>query len=129
MWVYGRENNQPYVFFQAIARKFTRVIPDGILNIVSLVISYLFDLYGLVSKFVCKKRLPLSMYYENVYSGCGRREKKYIIFDQLNPDYSKYYTEQEVISLLRASGFEDIKTYHRHGYSWTAIARKLSKSL
>jgi SAM-dependent methyltransferase len=127
MWVYGKENNQPYVLFQAVARKFTKLIPDLALDVISLGISYAFDLYGTFSKYIFKGKLPLSMYYINVYSGCGRREKKYIIFDQLNPDYSKYYTEQEVIELLSASGFAEILTFHRHGYSWTAIARKTSK--
>jgi SAM-dependent methyltransferase len=127
MWVYGRENNQPYVLFQAVARKFTKLIPDNALDVISLVISYAFDLYGVISKSIFRNRLPPSLYYKNVYSGCGRREKKYIIFDQLNPDYSKYYSENEVFTLLRSSGFEEIKTFHRHGYSWTAIARKTSK--
>jgi SAM-dependent methyltransferase len=124
MWVYGKENNQPYVFLQAAMRHMTRLLPDFLLDPISLVVSYLFDLYGFLSRFVFRNRLPLSMYYKHVFSGCGRREKKYIIFDQLNPTYSKYYTKEEVLELLKASGFENIETYHRHGYSWTAIAQK-----
>lgn len=124
MWVYGRENNQPYVFLQSLARKITKNLPDKILDALSLFISYIFDFYGGISRIVFANRLPLSGYYTYVYSDCGRREKKYIIFDQLNPTYSKYYTQADVLELLRSSGFEDITTYHRHGYSWTAIAKK-----
>jgi len=124
MWVYGRENNQPYVFLQSLIRKITRLLPDFILDPLSLLVSYLFDCYGFLSRIAFADRLPLSRYYKYVYSDCGRREKKYIIFDQLNPAYSKYYKKGEVLELLQSAGFEEINTYHRHGYSWTAMARK-----
>ena len=35
-----------------------------------------------------------------------------------------YYKKAEVISLLSSAGFSDIKVYHRHEYSWTAIGTK-----
>jgi SAM-dependent methyltransferase len=124
MWVYGRENNQPYVFFQENARKLTKMLPDNVLNQISLGVSFLFDLYGVLSKILFYNKLPLTGYHQNVFSKCGRREKKYIIFDQLNPTYSKYYREAEVIYLLESNGFQEVKTFHRHGYSWTAVARK-----
>jgi SAM-dependent methyltransferase len=124
MWVYGRENNQPYVFCQENTRKLTKLLPDNILNQLSLGVSFLFDLYGVMAKILFFNKLPLSGYWQNVYSKCGRLEKKYIIFDQLNPTYSKYYSKGEVTHLLESNGFQHVKTFHRHGYSWTAIARK-----
>jgi hypothetical protein len=51
-------------------------------------------------------------------------KRKFIIFDQLNPTYSKYYTGPELVRTLTAAGFRDIETYHRHGYSWTAVCTK-----
>ena len=49
-----------------------------------------------------------------------------VIYDQLNPAYAKYYTQSEIIELLKDSVFTDIQTYHRHNYSWSAISRKPS---
>jgi SAM-dependent methyltransferase len=124
MWVYGYENNRMYVVLQKILRVFTIFLPDYMLDKFSWTISYMFDFYGLVSRIFFSNRLSLSGYYDNVYSKCGRKEKKYIIFDQLNPSYSKYYKQQEVKNLLKKNGFNNIELYHRHGYSWTAIAKK-----
>jgi SAM-dependent methyltransferase len=124
MWVYGYENNKLYVLMQKILRIFTTRLPDFMLDRFSFLISFLFDLYGLISKMLFLGRLPLSGYFENVFSRCGRNEKKYIIFDQLNPSFAKYYKKSEVLTLLRKNGFTNIEMYHRHGYSWTALAIK-----
>jgi hypothetical protein len=51
--------------------------------------------------------------------------KRYlVIYDQLKPAYAKYYREYEVRKLLEDAEFVDVKLYHRHGYSWTAIASR-----
>jgi SAM-dependent methyltransferase len=124
IWVYGYENNRLYVILQKIIRIFTRFLPDFILDKVSLLVSYIFDFYGVFSRILFKSNLPLSGYYNNVFSKFKRREKTYVIFDQLNPSFAKYYTKSEVIRLLNSNGFIDIEMFHRHGYSWTAIAKK-----
>jgi hypothetical protein len=46
------------------------------------------------------------------------------IFDQLNPQYSKYYTKEETINLLKDAGFRDIRIEYRHKYSWSAVGKK-----
>tara|TARA_B100001121_G_scaffold297019_1_gene303018 strand:- start:851 stop:1009 length:159 start_codon:yes stop_codon:yes gene_type:complete len=50
----------------------------------------------------------------------------YVVFDQLNPKYSKYYKKNEVVDLLNDAGFEVDKIFHRDNYSWTAIGIKKS---
>lgn len=124
LWVYGFENNRLYVVLQKILRAFTIFLPDFFLDKFSWITSYAFDFYGLISRALFSNRLSLSGYYNNVYSKCARKEKKYIIFDQLNPSYSKYYKKREVYDLLKRNGFNNIDMYHRHGYSWTAISKK-----
>ena len=124
MWVYGYENNKVYVILQKLLRSFTRKLPDNVLDKFSYLLSHVFDFYGRTSKTFFSSRLPLSNYFENVFSKCGRIQKKYIIFDQLNPAYSKYYKKFEVIDLLKRAGFNEIEMFHRHNYSWTAIAKK-----
>ena len=60
----------------------------------------------------------------NVLKKCSFQNRKYIIFDQLNPSYSKYYTRKDVETLLTKSGFNKFEIINRHQYSWTAIAEK-----
>jgi hypothetical protein len=51
-------------------------------------------------------------------------KRRLIIYDQLNPEWAKYYTRDEAERLLTAAGFEDVKLHHRGGYSWTVIGTK-----
>jgi hypothetical protein len=62
-------------------------------------------------------------YLLNVFAKCGMQKRKYIIFDQLNPSYVKYYMKNELIEIMTEAGFHGIEIHHRHGYSWTAIGR------
>ena len=93
------------------------------LDKVSLLTSYTFDFYGLFSRKFLKSKLPISGYYNSVFSKCKGLEKKYIIFDQLNSLYAKYYSKLEATTLLNRSGFIDVELFHRHGYSCTALAK------
>jgi len=124
LWVYGYENQKLYVIFQILFRPIIRLLPDAFLNVFSKILTYFIDSYALLSKFVFRNRLPMSSYLFANYMLCSREQKKYIIFDQLNPSFSKYYKRHEVEDLLRNSGFSRIELYHRHKYSWTAIALK-----
>ena len=53
------------------------------------------------------------------------KKKLYNFFDQLNPSFSKYFKREELVNLLKETGFKDINIKHRHGYSWLAIAKKV----
>jgi len=124
LWVYGHENNKFYVLSQRLVRVLSSRFPDRILNWLSFVLTYIFDFYGVINKNVFFGKLSLNEYYINVFAKCPRQEKKYIIYDQLNPSYSKYYKKDEVHFLLDQHGFKKIELWHRHNYSWTAIAQK-----
>ena len=60
MWVYGYENNQIYVVLQKVLRTFTTFLPDYLLDKLSWLISYVFDLYGSISRIFFSDRLSLS---------------------------------------------------------------------
>ena len=75
MWVYGYEHNRRYVILQKIIRIFTRFLPDFILDKVSLLVSYIFDFYGVFSTILFKSNLGLSGYYNNLFSKFNRCEK------------------------------------------------------
>lgn len=124
MWVYGYENNELYVFLQAFLRPILRLLPDFFLEKFSLLLTYILDVYLGISRVFCFSKLPLTKYLSELFSKCGRVQKKYIIFDQLNPAFAKYYKKEEVIDLLKRVGFSEISLFHRHSYSWTAIAKK-----
>ena len=52
------------------------------------------------------------------------RDRTQIIFDQLNPKYSKYYKKQEVVELAANTGFEIVDIYHRNGNAWVGVLKK-----
>ena len=121
IWLYGKEGNKLYLLIFNNFRKITKFLPDKLLNLISLILNFFLTIYIFLCKFI---NLPLNKYMINVLSKCSFEKRKYIIFDQLNPSYSKYYTKKEVFELLDKSGFKKIEIYNRHGYSWTAIAEK-----
>ena len=63
-------------------------------------------------------------YIKNVFEPCNFEDRKYIIFDQLNPQYAKYYKKQECIDLLSKHGFKDIIIKQYNKYSWTIKGKK-----
>jgi SAM-dependent methyltransferase len=124
IWLYGYEGNEFYVLLQKLLRPFIRLLPDKVLNLVSGFLSKFVTLYYFMLKKLHVRNFPLKEYLEKVFIPCGKLERKYITFDQLNPLYAKYYKKNEVISLLLSAGFRDVEVFHRHEYSWTAIGTK-----
>ena len=121
IWLYGKEGNELYIFIFDNLRKVTTLLPDIILNFISTILNFFLSFYIILCKFF---NLPLRDYIINVLKKCSFEKRKYIIFDQLNPSYSKYYTKSDVEKLLTNSGFINIQLHNRYKYSWTAIAEK-----
>ena len=121
IWLYGKEGNELYLFIFNNLRKITKFMPDKLLNLFSIFLNLMLSIYIFLCKYI---NLPLKNYMINVLKKCSFEKRKYIIFDQLNPSYSKYYTKHEVKTLLIKSGFKKLEIFHRHKYSWTAIAEK-----
>ena len=121
IWVYGYENNKFYIMIYSLLSLITKILPDKLLDIFSSVLNYLIEPYIYLCRFI---NLPLKNYLLNVFAKCGWKERKYIIFDQLNPAYAKYYKKEELKELLMKNGFKNLKFYHRHKYSWTVKAKK-----
>ena len=121
IWLYGREGNELYLFIFNNLRKIIKYMPYKILNLFSIFLNLFLSVYIFSCKYL---NLPLKNYMINVLKKCSFEKRKYIIFDQLNPSYSKYYTKNEVETLLTKSGFQKFEIINRHQYSWTAIAEK-----
>ena len=121
VWLYGKEGNELYLLIFNNLRKITRLLPDKILNLISIFLNLLLSIYIFFCKYL---NLPLKKYMLNVLKKCSFEKRKYIIFDQLNATYSKYYTKKEVVTLLTKSGFNKFEIINRYKYSWTVIAMK-----
>ncbi len=121
IWVYGYENNEVYVFIFDNLRKIFCYFPDPILNIISKFFTCLTYIYGPLSKIF---NLPLKKYFVEIFDKCEFDKRNYIIFDQLNPSFSKYFKKNELEQTLESRGFKILNIRHRHKYSWTAICSK-----
>src|SRR6266849_2760716 len=68
--------------------------------------------------------LPLAHHLDNVFLRFDKDKRKLVIVDRLNPHCAKYYTREEAERLLITSGFADVRSHQRHGYSWTVAGSR-----
>ena len=120
IWVYGYENNLPYIIFYKIISKFTKYLPDRLLYILANILNLFLQIYIFFCKFI---NLPLKDYLLKVFNKFGWTKQTDVIFDQLNPQYAKYYKKEEILKELKDAGFKDLKISHRHNYSWTVVGK------
>ena len=120
-WVYGYEGNELYIFIFNNLRRLTILMPDFLLRYLCNFLNAILYLYIFLCKFF---PLPLKDYLLNVFAKCSYSKRNYIIFDQLNPSFSKYFKKEEISKLMKKSGFKQVKVYSRHKYSWTIISKK-----
>ena len=121
IWVYGKEGNELYLFLFNNLRRVTILLPDFLLRGLSHILNLMTYVYGFLCKFI---DLPLHKYFKELFNKCSFEKRSYIIFDQLNPSYAKYFTKNELEDILKKTNFNNIKIINRHGYSYTAIAQK-----
>ena len=121
VWLYGREGNETYLALAEPLRRITSRIPDGLLRALCHVLVLPLSLYAGLCRWI---PLPMRGYMRSVITPLSWRHRALVIFDQLNPAYAKYYSEQEACALIQDAGFADVEIYHRHGYSWTVSGRK-----
>ena len=120
-WLYGYEGNEIYIFIFNNLRRITILLPDFVLRI----ISFLLNLATYVYQFLCEFiNLPLKDYFKNNFKKLSFEKRSYVIFDQLNPSYAKYYKKEECLKLFKSSGFKKISIFSRDNYSWVVIGKK-----
>ena len=121
VWVYGREGNGLYVALLTAASAVTTRMPHAVLA------ATIWSIYWPVIAYMTMCRwfaLPLAGYMREIFARISPAKRRLVLYDQLNPSYAKYYRQGELQSLLSRAGFSDIRCYHRHGYSWTALATR-----
>jgi len=122
IWVYGFENNLPYIIFYKFMSFFTQKLPDRFVYLIASMLNLAIQPYIYLCKYI---NLPLKDYWIKVFNKCGWKKRNDMIFDQLNPAYAKYYKKTEIEKELLDAGFVNLKFYHRHNYSWTVVGQNL----
>lgn len=121
IWVYANEGNKLYLFLARLLRIFTSKMNDKSLLKFCKFLNFFLNIYCIL----CSKiKLPMYVYMRKHIAKLSKEVRILTIFDQLNPEYAKYYTKEETLKLLKDAGFKDIKIEYRHKYSWTAVGRK-----
>ena len=121
IWLYGMEGNEAYLWWALPLRHIVRRWPDSLVAILCHGLNLLFTPYVWLCRFV---PLPMRNYMRAHFAKLSRHARFLTLFDQFNPTEARYYREDETRNLLEKAGFRDVRLYHRHGYSWTAIGTK-----
>ena len=121
VWLYGKEGNAFYLTMVILLRVLTKWLPHFALSALVRMACWPLLFY---MKLCHRLSLPLQEYMVEVFEKMSPEKRRLIIYDQLNPSYSKYYTKREAEKLLIDGKFQNVRTHHRHGYSWTVIGTK-----
>ncbi len=121
VWLYGKEGNSLYLAFSRPLRVVTKHLPHFVLAALVEILYWPLLIYMKLCPYL---PLPLSGYIVSVLQKMTPKNRRLIIYDQLNPAYAKYYSKSEAEALLVKGGFTDVQIHHRHGYSWTVIGTK-----
>ncbi len=121
VWLYAKEGTALYRGFLACLRTFATLLPHAALATLVRIIDVPLSLYIALCRVV---PLPLHDYVRNVLSRFTPQKRRLVIYDQLNPTHSRYYSRAGAEQLLTDAGFVDVRLHHRRRYSWTVIGRK-----
>ncbi len=119
-WVYGRENNTAYLSLIKPLRFITTRLPSQALDRLASLLVLPASAYAVLSAFL---NIPLADYMNNYFSKMNFLSRKMIIYDQLNPVFSRYFTRTELFQALEQAGFSDIHMHHHLNYSWSALCK------
>lgn len=125
IWVYGREGNGLYLTLALPMRKVTtRLSHESLLNVSKALAVPAKAYIGLCEKLPKAVPLPMRDYMSKHLGRISQNKLVETIYDQLNPEVARYYTRSEAEGLMTRAGFKDVRSHHRHGYSWTVIGTK-----
>lgn len=121
IWLYAQEGNELYLAtfgrFRAITKRLPHWLLWGLAEVLNVAVA------GYVS--VCRLLpMPMRDYVLNIIGKFPWKERRFVIFDQLNPEYAKYYRKDEATKLIAEAGFQNVRIHYRHGYSWTVTGEK-----
>jgi 2-polyprenyl-3-methyl-5-hydroxy-6-metoxy-1,4-benzoquinol methylase len=123
IWLYGLEGNDLYLRFLMPFRALTKRMPHRFNAAASHVLDIPLVAYMIACRYL---RLPLYQYMRSYIGKLTADKRRLVIYDQLNPEWAKYYRRDEAEQLLAAAGFQGVRSHHRGGYSWTVVGTKVN---
>lgn len=121
VWVYATEGNERYLAATRPLRALTTRLPHGLVAGISHILAAIATIYVTAAS---RLALPATDYLRRVFARLPYRHRHLVVYDQLRPRHTKHYAERELERLLSGCGYTSIRLFHRHGYSWTAIATR-----
>lgn len=122
-WVYSKEGMELYIFMLKNLRRITSIMPDFMLRIFSQLLALLTYPYGYLCKFL---PLPLKKYFVTMFNKFSFKHKSYVIFDQFNPSFYKYFSKAELTEVLEERGFKVESLVNTVGHQYTVVCSKKS---
>ena len=116
IWVYGKEGYGGVKNLINLMRRVTSHMPLGLLRLLTYPFSCLFYLYI--------KCLPHKHPYLTLLRPASFWHLHSIVFDQLLPEISNYWTADEAKALFDGLPVEEVTAYDCNAGSWTVMARK-----
>ena len=120
-WVYSKEGMEMYIFILKNLRRITSIMPDLMLRFFSKFLALLTYPYGFLCKFF---PLPLKKYFVTMFNKFSFKHKTYVIFDQFNPSFYKYFEKEELIKKLNDAGLKVESLVNTVGHQYTVICSK-----
>ena len=120
-WVYSKEGMELYIFMLKCLRRITSRMPDFILRIFSQFLAILTYPYGFLCNFF---PLPLKKYFVTMFNKFSFKHKCYVIFDQFNPSFYKYFSKIELTDALEKVGFTVESLVNTVGHQYTVVCSK-----
>ena len=122
-WVYSKEGMELYIFMLKNLRRITSIMPDFMLRLLSQLLALLTYPYGFLCKFL---PLPLKKYFVTMFNKFSFKHKSYVIFDQFNPSFYKYFSKVELTEVLEENGFKVESLVNTVGHQYTVVCSKKS---
>ena len=110
-----------YIFILKNLRRITSIMPDLMLRFFSKFLALLTYPYGFLCKFF---PLPLKKYFVTMFNKFSFKHKTYVIFDQFNPSFYKYFEKEELIKKLNEAGLKVESLVNTVGHQYTVICSK-----
>ncbi len=120
--VYAKEKNKVLINFLNIL-SFTKKIDDKYV----FMLSFIFNSMLVPYTYLCKAlpfELPMKKYLVERFMKNNFKNRTHIIFDQLNPEYAKFYKKEEICELIEKNGFTVEQIYDSAGNNWAVRAIK-----
>ena len=116
LWVYAYEGNELYLrWLDPVRRWLTSRLPPFCARALAKILTALLKAYVL---------LPWRQPYLHLLRERSFRHVEAMVFDQLLPSTSHYWTRAETLALIEALPMRLSSMTHTHGMSWTLIAEK-----